>query len=210
MPIAAHEDEPYVLSVSESAVLVALKQLNPRKAAGPDCVPNWLLREYAEVLVEPVTAILNSSYKEQKLPSPWKLADVVPLPKQKPVEDLSKHLRPISLTPTISKLAEEFVVATQVGPAVLKKIDYDQYGGIPESSTSFVLISMFHHWSQATDGTGAAVRVVLFDYRKAFDLIDHTILVSKINGLDMPRSIKAWVTDFLINRQQRVKLSANE
>jgi len=32
---------------------------------------------------------------------------------------------------------------------------------------------MFHHWSQATDGTGVAVRVVLFDYRKAFDLIDH-------------------------------------
>ena len=90
---------------------------------------------------------------------------------------------------SISKLAEDFVVATHVGPAVLKKIDYDQYGGIPESSTSFALISMFHHWSQATDGTGAAVRVVLFDYRKAFDLIDHTILVAKINGLDMPRSI---------------------
>ena len=61
MPIAAQEDEPYVLSVSESVVLAALKQLNLRKAAGPDCVPNWLLWEYAEVLVEPVTAILNSS-----------------------------------------------------------------------------------------------------------------------------------------------------
>ena len=47
------------------------------------------------------------------------------------------------------------------------------------------------------------------DYRKAFDLIDHTILVARINGLDMPRSIKAWVTDFLINWQQRVKLSAD-
>jgi len=59
---------------------------------------------------------------------------------------------------------------------------------------------MVHHWLQATDGTGAAVRVVLFDYRKAFDLIDHKILVAKINGLDMPHSIKAWVTDFLTNR----------
>ena len=88
-------------------------------------------------------------------------------------------------------------------------MDYDQYGGIPQSSTLFAPISMFHHWSQATDGTGAAVRVVLFDYRKAIDLIDQAILVAKINGLDMPRSIKAWVTDFLINRQQRVKLSAD-
>ena len=98
------------------AVLAALKQLNPRKAAGPHCVPNWLLQEYAEVLAEPVTEILNSSYKEQGLPSPWKPADVVPLTKQKPVEDLSKQLRPISLTPAISKLAEGFVVSTHVGP----------------------------------------------------------------------------------------------
>ena len=103
--VAPYKDDPYVFTLSELAVLAALKQLNPGKAAGPDCVPNWLLREYAEVLAEPVTAILNSSYKEQRLPSPWKLAEVVPPPKEKPVEDLSKQLRPISLTHAISKLA---------------------------------------------------------------------------------------------------------
>ena len=121
------------------------------------------------------------------------------------MEDLSKQLCPISLTPTISKLAEDFVVSTHVGPAVLKIIDHDQYGGIPKSSTLFALISIFRHWLQVTDGTGAVFRVVLFDYRKAFDLIDHIILVAKINGLDMPHSIKAWVTDILTNRHQRVK-----
>jgi len=68
---------------------------------------------------------------------------------------------------------------------------------------------MFHFWSQATDGTGVAVRDVLFDYRKAFDLINHMILVAKINGLDMPHSIKAWVTDVLTNRHQLVKLSSD-
>ena len=119
--VAPYKDDPYVFTLSEPAVLAVLKQLNPRKAAEPD-------REYAEVLAEPVTAILNSSYKEQRLPLPWKLADVVPLPKQKPVEDLSEQLRPISLTPAISKLAEDFVVSTHVGPAVLKVIDHDQYG----------------------------------------------------------------------------------
>ena len=103
--VAPYKDDPYVFTLSELAVLAALKQLNPGKAAVPDCVPNWLLREYAEVLAEPVTAILNSSYKEQRLPSPWKLAEVVPPPKEKPVEDLSKQLRPISLTHAILKLA---------------------------------------------------------------------------------------------------------
>ena len=89
---------------------------------------------------------------------------------------------------------------------MLKIIDHDQYGGSPKSSTLFALISMFHHWLQATDGTGAAFRVVLFDYRKAFDLIDHKILVAKINVLDMPHSIKPWVTDFLTNRNVVLRL----
>ena len=66
---------------------------------------------------------------------------------------------------------------------------------------------MFYHWSQATDGTGEAVRVVLFDYHKAFDLVNHKILVAKINGLDMLHSIKAWVTDFLTNRHRCIRLS---
>ena len=52
--------------------------------------------------------------------------------------------------------------------------------GIPKSSTLNALISMIHHWSQATDGSGAAVRIILVDYRKAFDLIDHNDLIQKV------------------------------
>jgi hypothetical protein len=63
-----------------------------------------------------------------------------------------------------------------------------------------------HMWAKHTDGNGATVRVVLFDYRKAFDLIDHTILVSKLKSLDLPYGIACWVTDFLKCRKQRVKL----
>ena len=122
--------------------------------------------------------------------------------------DATKHLRPISLTPTISKVAEDFVVLRYVGPAVLQIIDPNQYGGIPRSSTLYALISMVHNWSQATDARGAAVRVVLFDYRKAFDLIDHNLLARKIEALNMPRWVRVWVLDFLSDRK-RVKLSSD-
>jgi hypothetical protein len=98
-------------------------------------------------------------------------------------------------------------VKLYVAPAVLEIIDPSQFGAIPKSSTVHALISMIHHWAQATDSTGAAVRVVLFDYKKAFDLIDHQILVQKILSLNIPRSIARWVVDFLTNRKQRVKLS---
>ena len=51
------------------------------------------------------------------------------------------------------------------------------------------------------------MRVVLFDYRKASDFIDHNLLVRKVFGLSIPRCVAWWVADFLIDRQQRVKLS---
>ena len=111
------------------------------------------------------------------------------------------------MTPTISKIAEEFIVKNYIAPAVLKVIDSHQYGTIPKSSTTQALISMIHQWSLATDSTGAAVRITLFDYRKAFDLIDHQLLVEKVQSLPIPSNICCWVIDFLTNRYQRVKLS---
>ena len=207
--VPSNSEDLSPLTLPVPAVLSALKKLNPQKAAGPDGVPNWLLKEYAEILARPVTSVLNSSFAEKRCPPSWKMADMVPVPKQKPVTDINKHLRPISLTPTISKLAEDFIVAHHIGPAVMEVIDPNQFGGIPVSSTLHALTSMLHTWTQATDGTRAAVRIMLFDYRKAFDLIDHTLPVRKVFSLSIPRGVACWVADFLSYRKQRVKLSVD-
>lgn len=96
------------------SVLKKLKNLNPSTAQGPDGIGTWILREYSEVLALPITHQLNASYEEQKLPRAWKQADITPIPKEKPVSNISKHLRPISLTPALSKLAEDFVVEKHI------------------------------------------------------------------------------------------------
>ena len=139
-------------------VLKKLKSLNPYKAPGPDDIPNWIFRDYAEILAPSVLDLLNSSYKQKRLPSCWKQANITPIPKEKPVKDIRKQLRPISLTPGLSKLAEEFVVEKDIAPAVLSTIDPFQIGGIPRSSATKALISMVQTWTQATDGTGNVVR----------------------------------------------------
>ena len=170
-------------------------------------MPNWVLRKYADFLANPVCSILNSSFAEQKLPSQWKHADVTPLTKVKPVTVVSKHIRPISLTPSLSKVAEDFVVHAFVAPAILEIVDPNQFGAIPKSSCQHALVSMLHMWAQATDGTGAAVRIVQLDYKKAFDLIEHRTLANKVLSFHIPRGVARWVIDFLIDRSQRVKLS---
>ena len=68
---------------------------------------------------------------------------------------------------------------------------------------------MTHSWIKATDGNGATVRAVLFDLKKDSDLIDHRILVNKLRVYDIPEAVLSWITDFITNRKQRVKLSSD-
>ena len=66
---------------------------------------------------------------------------------------------------------------------------------------------MIHSWAESTEGNGSTTRVVLFDFRKAFDLIDHHVLARKLSSNDIPRSIWRWIIDFLMSRKQRIKRS---
>ena len=111
---------------------------------------------------------------------------VVPVPKQRPIQHANKHRCPISLTPILSKIAEDYVVHDFVMFTVLKKIDKKQYGTIPKSCTTRALVSMIHNWHVSSHGNAAAIRVVLFDFRKAFDVINQNILVRKLSDYDIP------------------------
>ena len=64
---------------------------------------------------------------------------------------------------------------------------------------------MIHNWHISSHGKPASIRVVLFDFRKAFDLINHNILLRKLSDYDIPNHI--WIAHFLLDRRQRVKLA---
>ena len=111
------------------------------------------------------------------------------------MQDLNKDLRPISLTFTLSKIVESIVIEKELKSTLLRSIDPCQFGFIPQSSTSVALISMFHRWLSSTEGTGSTIRTVLFDYREAFDLVGHKLLVAKLIGLGVKPSIVNWIID---------------
>ena len=98
-------------------------------------------------------------------------------------------------------MVEDFVKT-----AVLEKVDRRQFGTIPGTCTTHALVSMVHSWLCATDGNGATVRTILLDFRKAFDVIDHHLLVQKMLCFYLPHNIVAWIVDFITDRRQRVKL----
>ena len=110
------------------------------------------------MLAGPVAAIINSSLREGYVPGIWKSADVCPLPKVSPPNDLQKDLRPISLTPVLSKVAE-YHIRNWVVDTIMDGLDEHQCGSIQGSSTVLALIELYHQWITNLDITGKMVRV---------------------------------------------------
>ena len=74
--------DQYVISVCTT--FKALESVKANKATGPDNIAAWVLRNHANVLAPPLTAISYNSLREGVLLLEWKMADVIPLPKNKP------------------------------------------------------------------------------------------------------------------------------
>ncbi|CAB4018295.1 Hypothetical predicted protein, partial [Paramuricea clavata] len=125
----------------------------------PDSLPNWILNNFSMEISEPVTMIFNASIKQAQVPMQWKEANVVPVPKTSSVTDISSDLRPISLTAALSKVLESFPFQW-IMDTIKSQLDPKQFGS--------------RQWR---------VRVFLLDFSKAFDRINHKILIKKISLL---------------------------
>lgn len=140
-------------------------------------MPNWLLKEMAPLIADPVCAI-NSSIRQGCVPAIWKQANVVPVPKAHPPKSMQNDLRPISLISTLTKVLESFV-----GSWILNKIQpnlaNNQIGVLKGKSTNHVLVAVLHTWCCALDA-GESVRALFVDITKAFDRVDHTLLLNKL------------------------------
>ena len=72
--------------------------------------------------------------------------------------------------------------------------------------TTDALVVMLHKWYESTDVTGNFVRVIFLDYSKGFDLINYDILLNKMTGMEVPAHLVRWMSAFLLDREQRVKI----
>ena len=183
-------------------VYSVLKKINASKATGPDGIPPRLVKEFAYELSVPLTDILNSSYTEGTVPHQWKKAIVIPIPKQYPA-NIDK-LRPVSLTDCFAKISEGFVV-DWILDDIQHKIDPNQYGNVKGVSTSHYLVSLIHFLHTGANLSKNVGTVVVTDFSKAFDLIDHNLLISKFVHIGVRESLIPWICSFISGRQQCVR-----
>lgn len=204
--ILANLDDDYNQDfiVDPSEVENRLVHINIHKAQGPDGLPNWLLRDFAPYLCQPLAAIFNASIREGYVPPIWKSAEVIPVPKVSKPRSIQTDLRPISLLPCPAKILES-ILGERILPTLEPQFDSNQFGCRRGRSTTHALVATLHAW-QSTLDQGGAVRAVLVDFKKAFDLVNHNLLLHKLLLSGVPHCLIRWFFSYLQHRCQRLRI----
>ena len=174
-----------------------------RTAPGPDGLLHWMWRDFSHLLAPVITKLFNRSLQEQFVPCHWKLANVTPIPKETPLTNCNQ-LRPISLTNIIIRLFEKLILKFELFHVLKSLIGPDQLAYKENSNTTMALLKSQHYWMKWLDGNANFVRVLSFDFSKAFDTVSHYILSDKLKATNINPYVINWILDFLNQRKQRV------
>ena len=179
-----------------------LAKTNPHKSMGPDNISGFVIKNCAVSIAYPLSLLFNLSFNTGQLPEEWKLANIVPVFKKGDRSSIENY-RPISLTCIVSKIFEK-CIRDAILDYCKSKIHDNQHGFLPNKSCNTQMLPFIHDISLGLNAN-KDTDVVYFDFAKAFDSVNHDIILEKlrnefkINGL-MLKLIK----EYLKGRLQRV------
>lgn len=187
---------------TEEQVLKIINKVDTN-ASGHDCITMDMIRMTLSVTLFIITTIVNKSINQQVFPEAWKLARVKPLPKSTAV-DTYKDLRPISVLPALSKIIER-VVCTQLTKHLESEniIPVLQSGFRSGHGTETALAKVTDDILSASD-VGEGSILVLLDFSRAFDCLNHELLLAKMAYYGLSKASCSWFRSYLTDRRQYV------
>lgn len=152
-----------------------------------------------------ITEIINQSIKTCTFPRIWKSAVVKPIPKKSNVQEL-KDLRPISILPCLSKILEK-LVCSQISLYLETNniLPTKQSGFRKFRSTTTALIDVVDNMLASQDAGNVSV-LTLLDFSRAFDTINLSLLIAKLEYYGFSADSLKWITSYLSERTQYVEL----
>ena len=176
------------------------------KACGPNSIPSKILKSYKNYLIEPITHLINLSFSQGNFPSLLKLANVCPIFKKND-KSLCENYRPISLLSNLSKLFERAMHNRIYKFLEISDVLYDlQFGFRKRYSTNHALLSIVEGVREQLDNKTFACGVFI-DLEKAFDTVNHKILLQKLDHYGIRGITNKWFSSYLSNRKQKVSLA---
>ena len=191
-------------TVTPAMVLGIIKGMKSKSSSGFDKISNKLIKAAKEVLVYPITDIINSSIVQGKVPDQWKLAKVIALHKGGEKTDKNNY-RPISLLSAFSKILEKTVHKQLYTFLESKILCEEQFGFRNGRSTEQAIINYMKNIEEGEENAYHAS--VFVDIRKAFDTVSHRILLAKMEHLGIRGNSLKWFEDYLKNRYQKTEVN---
>ena len=193
-------------NVSESEILAFVNSIPADKSTN-DHIPQRIFKQILPSFISPLTHIVNLSLRTGVMPDSCKVAIVTPIHKSGNLEDPGNY-RPISILPVLSKTIEYFV-NSQLTQYLDDRglLSNCQYGFRKDHSTTYLMLDLFDRIYTAKSKQKRP-GIIFLDIKKAFDTVNHNILISKLKHYGIRDVALKWFESYLTGRKQQTRVGS--
>ena len=200
------DDELFTIPpITTELIIKYVKSLSDNVATGPDNVPTYAIKQAISIAAGQLTFVINSFFSNGEFPDAWKMARVTPIFKSGE-QDLVINYRPISILPALSKIVERHVFLSLSSW-------FNKYNLLFSSQSSYrkhhsCITAMVNLVDQliANMDDKLISSLLMIDLSKAFDTINHELLITKLSIYGVSPSSLKWFKAYLTSRRQYVRI----
>lgn len=196
-----HTNQPFDFDVNLETIITVISAIDPFKTNSPDGIPGIFYKNTIDNIKIPLLSLFNLAVKSMQYPCKWKLSYVSPIFKSGNNTNIENY-RPISILPAIAKIFDK-IIYFYIRDKTLNLLTEHQHGFRAGKSTLSNLLEFSEYTTHNMMG-GGQVDAVFMDLSKAFDKINHSILLSKLLQLQLHPNLVCLIQSYLNNRIQIV------
>ena len=194
-----------MIAATPDEVNTIIQNMDTTKSTGPHSIPTKIIKMIGPAISVPISEICNKSFLCGTYPDILKISRVIPIFKKDSRLDVENY-RPISLISNINKIIEKMMFSRLNKFLESKNVFYKlQFGFRAKNSTNHAILSMIQQLRSAMEKGETAIGVIV-DFKKAFDTVNHKILLKKLEHYGVRGIANDWFKSYLSERKQFVSI----
>ena len=191
---------------TQKEIETIIESFDSSKSVGPNSIPPKILKVIAPQISLPISNICNKSFKTGIFPDQLKISKINPIHKKDSKLKISNY-RPISLLSNINKIIEKLMFTRLQNFLETNNCIYKlQFGFRAKHSTNHAILSITQKIQEAINNDKLAIGIFI-DLQKAFDTVNHSILLEKLNHYGVKGIANKWFESYLNNRKHFVTIN---